>query len=53
MDTCCVGWRRVVCVLDNLQHALLDRADDPARVGILCDLHDWMIGVPWRDAHRR
>lgn len=37
MFFCCLdGWRRVVCVLDNIQHKLPHRLQSKR----LCDLHD-------------
>lgn len=44
---CCVGgWRRIVCVLDNLNHAALRRH----RIKLLCVVHDRAIGLTWKQA---
>ena len=49
MLACCKGWRRLVCVADNLNHRVRGRSDSAARVGILCDLHDRAIGLSWSE----
>jgi hypothetical protein len=41
------GFCRGVELLDRVNHAL------GFRVGILCDLYDWGLGLTWREARSR
>lgn len=50
---CCNGWRRSICAVDLLQHRILRRVDDARSIGIICDLHDWAIGMTWKEARSR
>ena len=44
--TCLPGWRRVLCVVDNVNH----RLPRWLRVGWLCDLHGvWLLDALGRD----
>lgn len=44
---CCMGgWRRAVCIADNLNHAVLRQR----HVKLLCVLHDRAIGLTWVQA---
>ena len=50
---CCNGWRRVLCVLDLVQHRVLGCSGDARNIGLICDLHDWAIGMTWKEARSR